>query len=96
MEWETARAYLKQYEKEIAAGEPIEIPVFDHNTYERRLVKAIINPKLQQSPEVEKLWIKDASDWVEPEPWGIKVLEELTEDFTEHAQSEYGARSWRG
>ncbi len=96
MEWETTRAYLNPHEKGIAEGKTIEIAVFDHATYERKLVKAIVYSSFTATPGVDKFWIKDASDWVEPEPWGIKVLEELTEDFTKHAKSEYDARSWRG
>ncbi len=95
MEWETSRNYLNPYRKEIAEGKPIEITVFDHGTYERKLVKAIVYHSFTAMPGVDRLWIKDASDWLEPEPWGIKVLEELGEDFTRYTKGEYEARSWR-
>ncbi len=96
MEWETTRKDLDQHKKAIAEGKPVGIPVFDHATYERLIVTAIIYAPNAAATDKETLWIKDASDWIEPEPWGIKIIEKSQEDFTKYAKSEHEARLWHG
>lgn len=74
-EWETQVEIVYEQEKEIEAGEMIETYVFDHETYEKVYVKAIISKEPARLHDGERLWIRDFKGKLQPEPWAIKIIE---------------------
>lgn len=96
MEWEVPLRYLEGFAKEIEEGRPIQIPVFSRDTLERQLVRAVIVKGAGNEPGVETLWLKNAADWTEPKPIGIKIVEFLKEDLRGYIESPYEARRTRG
>ena len=74
-EWETQVEIVWEQEKEIESGKIIETYVFDHETYERVCVKAIISKDPSRLPNGEKLWVRDFKGKLQPEPWAIKIIE---------------------
>ncbi len=77
MEWEVHRDVFYEKESEIEQGKPIETYVFDAQTYERRYVRAIISKPPKKLEDGENLWVRDFQGRLEPEPWAIRIIEEL-------------------
>jgi len=84
MPFEAYIGYLADESKdtrgEVAAGEPFVVEVRDLDTFERKVVRAIVAEPGQPLAGGEPLFVLD---WIEnrlEEPWSIKVLEELDEE----------------
>jgi len=76
-EWEVYLHYLTDHMKDIKAGNPIEVELTDQDIYEKKMVKAVIAKKKADLPGSDNLWIKNQREEIDPEPWGVKVLEEV-------------------
>ena len=81
MEWESMMEIVDDHEKEIEEGIPFETYVFNHETLERRYVKAIISKLPEKLPGAEKLWMVDFKGKMEAEPWAIKIIEEIAPEW---------------
>ncbi len=76
MEWESDFEVLYGHDKQVETGEPFDTYIVNHETYERKYVKATIRKK-GNIEGGEKLWIRTFQGQVLPEPWVIKIIEEL-------------------
>ncbi len=80
MPYETYIGYVDDREEEAERGDPVVLEVRDLDTFERLIVRAIIAKPGKTLDGGDALWVLD---WVEaklPDPWSIKVLEELDEE----------------
>ena len=80
MPYEAYIGYLSQKDAEIEALTPIVLEVRDLETYERKVVKALVGKPGSNVPEADTLWILDWVEARQEEPWRIAVLEELEEE----------------
>ena len=94
MPFEAYIGYLTDKDKndrpEIAAGEPFTIEVRDLDTFERKIVRAVVAAPPAAVDGGEALWVLD---WIESRlevPWSIRVLEELDEAAAEAERSDIG------
>ena len=90
MEYEAYIGYLDEQREAMAAGEPIVVEVRDRDTFERLIVRAIVNENAEELPGCDTLHVVD---WIEnstPQTWGIKVLEELDPDSQNAVRSDIG------
>lgn len=81
MEWESMEEIIDGHRREIEAGTPFETYIFDHETLERKYVRAVISRSSGKLPGSEKLWMVNFQGKMEPEPWAIKILEELPPEW---------------
>ncbi len=111
MPFEAYIGYVADKDKEVEAGDPVVVEVRDLDTFERKIVRAVIAKPGQSLADSDQLWILD---WVESrmtEPWGIRVLEELDPEevsagrsdiseedlrFAAEESLKYGGRKYRG
>lgn len=80
MPYETYIGYVDERDAEAESGDPVVLEVRDLDTFERLIVRAIIAKPGRELDGGDSLWVLD---WVEskmPDPWSIKVLEELDEE----------------
>lgn len=80
MAFEVYIGYVEGHDAEIDAGESLVLEVRDLDTYERRIVRALVTRPGTALSDSDDLWILD---WVEArqgDPWRIRVLEELEEE----------------
>ncbi len=94
MPFEAYIGYLTDKDKderpEIAAGEPFTIEVRDLETFERKIVRALVAAPPAALEGGEALWVLD---WIEARleaPWSIRILEELDEAAAEAERSDIG------
>jgi len=80
-EYEIYIGYVEEKDEEIEMGKELLLEVRDLETFERKIVRAVLKKSYDPSSGMDKLWIKDAIENREPEPWGIKILEELDQDM---------------
>jgi hypothetical protein len=80
MPFEAYIGYLDDKDEAISAGESIVIEVRDMDTYERKVVRAMIGKPGDSLDESDDLWVLDWVEARQEEPWRIRVLEELDED----------------
>lgn len=80
MPFEAYIGYVAERDAEAEAGEPVVLEVRDLDTFERLVVRAIIAKPGVALEGGDQLWILDWVEARQPEPWGIKVLEELPEE----------------
>lgn len=62
------------------------VKIRDRETFETRVVKAIVSSKPEELPGADRLWIKDVTGVKElafEHPWAIKVIEEVEEEDVE-------------
>ncbi len=92
MPFEAYIGYLSDESKavrtEIAAGDAFVIELRDLDTFERKVVRAIVTEPGQVLEGGDELWVLD---WIEnrlDDPWSIKVLEELDEEQEEAARAD--------
>ena len=57
-------------------GQESEIAVRDCETYETKVVKAIINSNPEKLPDGDTLWVRYQRGGKRPQPWAIKILED--------------------
>ena len=46
--------------------------------YDTKLVHAEVSPSPDKLPDGSTLWIRSETGYLQPEPWRIRILEELT------------------
>ena len=91
MEYEAYIGYLDEQRDAMAAGEPIVIEVRDRDTFERKIVRAIVSDEQGGLPGGDELWVVD---WIEtgaPLAWSIRILEELDPDAAQADRADIGA-----
>ncbi len=62
---------------QLQEGEEIELAIRDCETYEAIVVKAIISRSPEKLPDGDTLWIRFSRGQLHPEPWAIKITQEL-------------------
>jgi len=80
MPYEAYIGYVAEKEADIEVQTPIVLEVRDVETYERKVVKALVGKPGSELVDADNLWILD---WVEARqelPWRIVILEELDEE----------------
>lgn len=77
-EYEMLRRFIDKYRSEIARGQPVKVEVRDPTDYRSLKVKAIVSEDLM--PDSDILWIKNLREDRWPNPWHIRIMEELDED----------------
>ena len=82
MKLETYIKYLEKCQREIEQGDPVVIQVVDRENFEEKVVKAIIAKPPKALPGGNDLWIKNYREEIDPVPWKIKVIEEVSGLFT--------------
>lgn len=80
MPYEAYIGYLDEQRDAMAAGEPIVVEVRDRDTFERKVVRALVSPEPDGIPGGDELWVVDWIENREAAPWSIRVLEELGEE----------------
>lgn len=80
MPFEVYIGYVADKDAEISAGTALTLEVRDLDTYERKIVRALVGKPGAQMAESDELWILDWVEARQTEPWRIKVLEELEEE----------------
>jgi hypothetical protein len=88
MPFEAYIGYVAERDGAIAAGEALVLEVRDLDTYERQVVRAVVAPPGAVLDGGDDLWILDWVEARQPEPWRIRVLEELDEDAAAAARSD--------
>jgi hypothetical protein len=100
----------KETRAEVETGKPFVVEVRDLDTFERKVVQAIVAEPSGTLEGADELWVLD---WIEnrlDEPWSIRVLKELDEeeeaaraDITEADRTaaaeesvKYGGRKYAG
>lgn len=62
----------------VKQGEEIELSVRDLDTYEFRVVRAIVSSSIDKLPGGDPLWIRlMKGKIITEEPWAIKIVEDL-------------------
>ncbi len=82
MKLETYIKYLEKCQREIEQGDPVVIPVVDRQNFEQKVVKAILAKPPKALPGGNDLWIKNYREELDPVPWKIKIIEEVSGLFT--------------
>lgn len=79
-EYEVYIGYLDGKEDEIDVGNPILVELRDLSTFERKVVRAVVAQSPETLQDGDKLWVMDWVEKRQPEPWWIKIVEEMDED----------------
>jgi hypothetical protein len=85
----------KEIKKEVGAGKPIVVEVRDLDTFERKVVRALVATPPGKLEDGDELWVLDWVESRQPEPWSIRVLEELDEEAATAARSDIGEKDLR-
>lgn len=80
MPFEAYIGYVAERDAQAESGEPVVLEVRDLDTFERLVVRAVIAKPGVQLDGGDALWIVDWVEAKQPDPWSIKVLEELEEE----------------
>lgn len=80
MPFEAYIGYVAERDAEAESGESVVLEVRDLETFERLVVRAVIAKPGTTLDGGDELWIVDWVEARQPEPWSIKVLEELDEE----------------
>lgn len=78
--YEVFHSFLDANSEAIESGQPILLEVTDLDTLEKKVVRALVKERAEQSEGWSELWVRDKEDKIQPQPWAIKVLEELDPD----------------
>ncbi len=62
---------------QLQEGEECELAIRDCETYEARVVKATISSSPEKLPDGDTLWVRFSRGQLSPEPWAIKITQEL-------------------
>ncbi len=62
---------------QLKENEEVEIAIRDCESYEARVVKATINRDLNKLPGGDTLWVRFSRGQLHPQPWAIRIREEL-------------------
>ncbi len=63
---------------ELKEGEETIVNVRSTDTVETRVVKAILSSKQEELPGADTLWIRWQRGRKHPQPWAIKILEDIS------------------
>ena len=91
MEYEAYIGYLDEQRDAMAAGEPIVIEVRDRDTFERKIVRAIVSDEQGGLPGGDELWVVDWIETAAPLAWSIRILEELDPDAAQADRADIGS-----
>lgn len=58
-------------------GEEITIAVRETDIYKTRVVKAIVSSSKEKLPEGEVMWMRYNRGYLRPEPWFIKINQDV-------------------
>ncbi len=68
---------------DFVSGQEYKITIRDltpgPHKYESRFVRAVVYNSAQQQPESDILWLRFLMGLPHPQPWGVKITEELGE-----------------
>lgn len=90
MEYEAYIGYLDEQREAMAAGEPVVIEVRDRDTFERKIVRAIVSEEQGSLPGGDELWVVDWIETAAPLAWSIRILEELDPDAEKATRADIG------
>jgi hypothetical protein len=62
---------------ELREGEEVELAIRDLESYEARVVKATLSKSPEKLPDADTLWIRFSRGQLSPEPWAIKIIQDL-------------------
>ncbi len=95
MPFEAYIGYVADKDEAIAAGEALVVEVRDLDTYERKVVRAMVAKPGADLADSDELWILDWVEARQPDAWRIRVIEELDEDEATAARSDISAEDLR-
>lgn len=75
--------YLEGQLDRIRAGEAVILEVHDMDTWERKVVRALVFQSPEGLTDVSLLKVEEYGGDLRPQPWAIRILEELEPDSTE-------------
>jgi len=90
VEYEAYIGYLDEQRDAIAAGEPVVIEVRDRETFERKIVRAIVSDEQGGLLGGDELWVVDWIETAAPLAWSIRILEELDPDAEKAVRADIG------
>lgn len=90
MEYEAYIGYLDEQRDAMKAGEPVVIEVRDRDTFERKIVRAIVSEEQGSLPGGDELWVVDWIETAAPLAWSIRILEELDPDAEQATRADIG------
>ncbi len=61
----------------IKEGEEITIAIRETDIYKTRVVKAVVSPNKEALPDGDVLWMRYNRGYLRPEPWYIKIKEDI-------------------
>lgn len=61
----------------IKEGEEITIAIRETDIYKTRVVKAVVSSKKEELPDGDTLWLRYNRGYLRPEPWYIKIKEDV-------------------
>jgi hypothetical protein len=96
MPFEVYIGYVADKDAEIAAGETLTLEVRDLDTYERKIVRALVGKPDASLADSDELWILDWVEARQADPWRIKVLEELEEEDATGLRSDINDTDLKG
>ncbi len=77
--FEVYEIYLEDKKEDIEKGKEVILDVRDLEEFSRRVVRAKVSK--EDLPQGQKLWLRSGEkDEVKPEPWSIKIIEDLPDD----------------
>lgn len=88
MPFEAYIGYISEKEAEAESGEPVVLEVRDMDTYERKVVRAVIAKPGTELADSDVLWILDWVEARQEDPWRIRVVEELEETDVANLRSD--------
>ncbi len=73
--------------QELPDGQECRLTIRDltpgRRKYENRYVRALVSSSPERLPDGDTLWLRFSTGFLYPQPWAIKVVEELGEFMTE-------------
>ena len=96
MPFEVYIGYVAEKDAEIEAGETLTLEVRDIDTYELKIVRALVGKPGSALADSDELWILDWVEARQAEPWRIRVLEELEEEDATGLRSDINESDLKG
>jgi hypothetical protein len=83
------RSMKKEYDtfvetlQDLPQGQETELTIRDltpgRSKYDGRCVRAVVSPSRDELPEGDVLWIRFYTGVLHPQPWAVKIIQELGE-----------------
>jgi hypothetical protein len=96
MPFEAYIGYVAEKDAETESGESFVLEVRDLDTYERKIVRAIVSKPETELADSDLLWILDWVEARQADPWHIRVLEELEEEDATSLRSDISDADLKG